>query len=669
MTNTIHLKPVVFFLLSLMLALPVKAVAANEPYPLEYFALRDVVSNVEVSPDGKYVAMLKILSKNGNPVLYVHEAANMDKKPLAVDSEIMEITSYGFVSDTDIVVVFRQKMSDKIDGQNEGVYENKIALLNVATKQFDEFDVGYPSVEHVLPNEKNRIIISTIPGTDNSLNISESFRPRAYYKLNLKSGAKELLLQGKLSMGQVEFDADGDPWLARGFDRSSKEYLWYYREKGDNKWNEIFRLDEDRFENFAVFGKDEAVPGNVLVGFQNGTNTAGLWSLNTKTGEFEEQIYQRNDVDIYGVRFNSHNWTKSDSIAGVTYFTDKLHTEWFDEVEGATYAQLESLVPNASYVHISSRSRDGNTMTIYNSGPRDPGTYYLYRNGEFTTIGSKQPLIASEDLADVKFIYYESRDGRKIPAYVTVPNGKPPFPLIVLPHGGPFIHETIVYDEWAQMLANNGYMVLQPQYRGSQGFGMEHYLSSWKDGSEAGYKMQDDKDDGVLFLVEKGYADPDRLAMFGWSYGGYAALVAASREPQIYQCVIAGAAVTDMVKQVNTIANEAWFRGSTEIEQMEYRNGALNPIDHVEKVNVPILMVHGSVDQRVQPVQARIYYKELDRLGKPYKFVELDGADHFSNTLFFEHQIELYQSIIDFLANDCGPGGIADDTGRMNASR
>ena len=124
-----------------------------------------------------------------------------------------------------------------------------------------------------------------------------------------------------------------------------------------------------------------------------------------------------------------------------------------------------------------------------------------------------------------------------------------------------------------------------------------------------------------------------------------------------------------MIKQVNTIANEAWFRGSTEIEQIEYRNGALNPIDNVEKVNVPILMIHGSVDQRVQPVQARIYYKELDRLGKPYKFVELDGADHFSNTLFFEHQIELYQSIIDFLANDCGPGGIADDLGRMNASR
>ncbi len=647
------------FLAAYLGVLPVSASA--DPYPLEYFALRDVVANVEVSPDGKHVAMLKILSKTGNPVLYVHDTADLNKKPLVVDSKIMEITSYGFVGDTDIVIVFREKTSDKISGQNEGVYETKIALLDIESKTFDEFNVGYPSIENILPNEPNRIIISTIPGTEDKLGLGTAFRPRTYYKLNLKTGAKELLLQGKLSMGQVEFDADGDPWLARGFDRGSQEYVWYYREKGKKGWDEIFRLHEDRFETFTVFGKDEAVPGNLIVAFQNGTNTAGLWSYNTKTQAFEEQIYQRSDVDVFGVRFNSNNWTKPDSIVGVTYFKDRLHTEWFDPVEGATYAQLEELIPYSSYTNISSRSRDGNTMTIYNSGPRDPGTYYLYRHGEITTIGSKQPLMHSEDLADVKYISYKARDGRKIPAYVTVPSGKPPFPLIVLPHGGPFVHETIVHDEWAQMLANNGYMVLQPQYRGSKGYGMEHYLAAWKDGSEAGYKMQDDKDDGALFLVEKGYANPDRMAMFGWSYGGYAALVAASRTPQIYQCVIAGAAVSDMIKQVNTIANESWFRGAVKIQQLAYRKGALNPIDNVEKVNVPILLIHGSVDQRVQPVQARIYVKELEKYGKPYKFVELEGADHFSNTLFFEHQIELYESMIDFLANDCGPNGLADD--------
>ncbi|MGB5512650.1 MAG: prolyl oligopeptidase family serine peptidase, partial [Woeseiaceae bacterium] len=321
-------------------------------------------------------------------------------------------------------------------------------------------------------------------------------------------------------------------------------------------------------------------------------------------------------------------------------------------IEGATYAQLEKLIPNAYYVTIGTRSRDGKSLVAVNTGPKDPGSYYLLHNGEFKFVGSRQPLLDSEQLADVRYITYEARDGREIPAYVTVPNGEGPFPLVVMPHGGPQVSEVVVYDEWAQMLANNGYMVLQPQYRMSLGYGMEHFTSAFVNGSEAGRKMQDDKDDGALHLVEEGLVDPDRIAMFGWSYGGYAALIAASRTPQIYQCVIAGAAVSNQRRQGNEYGNAS--KGRDKIWQDTYRNGSVEPTEEVEKVNVPILLVHGSVDQRVRPRQAKMYLKELEKNGKPYKMLWLDGADHFSNTLFYEHQIELYESMIDFLANDCG---------------
>ena len=644
-----------------LLVLSAPWASAEDPYPLEYFALREVVDNVEVSPGGEKVALLKILTREGNPVLYVHDTNDLDADPLIVNADIMEIRSYGWVSDSDIVLVLRQRVRDKIDGQNEGVYDFKIALLDTEDKSFSEFEMGYPQVESILPNEEDRIIVSTIPGTENKLGLAEAFRPRAYYKLNLRNGAKELLIQGKVNLGQIEFDADGDPWLARGFDLGDKEYVWYYREKGGKDWDEFFELHEDSFETFYVHGKDDAKPGNVIVSANNGSDKIGLWSFNVSTREFEEHIYQRPDVDVYGVRKHSNSWVKPDNIAGVSYFKDKLHIEWFDEVEGATYAQLHELIPYAHYLRIESRSRDGNTFTVYNEGPRDPGTYYLYREGEFKTIGSKQPLIDSARLADMKYISYESRDGRSIPAFVTVPNSEPPYPLIVLPHGGPFVQEVINYDEWSQMLANNGYLVLQPQFRGSKGYGLEHYKVAWANGSEAGYAMQDDKDDGALYLIEKGWADPDRVAMFGWSYGGYAALVAASRTPQIYQCVIAGAAVADMIRQKNVFANEQWFRGALDIEQTNYRDTAFNPIDNVEKVNVPILMIHGSVDQRVQPMHARRYLKQLKKHDKDFKYVELDGADHFYDTLYFDHQIELYESIIDFLANDCGPNGLKDE--------
>ncbi|MDH3491665.1 MAG: prolyl oligopeptidase family serine peptidase, partial [Gammaproteobacteria bacterium] len=444
------------------------------------------------------------------------------------------------------------------------------------------------------------------------------------------------------------------PWLARGFDLGKQEYVWYFREKGGKGWDEIFRLHEDKFESFTVYGKDDAVPGNVLVGYQNGNDIAGLWSYNTRTKTFDELLYRRSDVDITGVRMHSNNWTYPDRITAVAYSKDKPRFEYFDEVEGATYAQLEKLIPYSHYVRITSRSRDGKTMTVMNTGPRDPGTYYLYKDGVFKTLGSQQPLLDSEQLADMRYIEYEARDGRKIPGYLTIPNGEGPYPLIVLPHGGPYVRETVIYDEWSQMLANNGYLVLQPQYRGSEGYGLEHYLSAWKNGSEAGRKMQDDKDDGAMHLVKQGLADPDRMAMFGWSYGGYAALIAASRTPQLYRCVVAGAGVSDAIKQLNTIANERGFRGSGELAWNTTWRNAVSPVKEVEKVNVPILIVHGSVDQRVQPVQARLYVKQLDKYNKPHKMVWLDGADHFSDTLFYEHQIQLYESMIDFLANDCG---------------
>ncbi len=132
-------------------------------------------------------------------------------------------------------------------------------------------------------------------------------------------------------------------------------------------------------------------------------------------------------------------------------------------------------------------------------------------------------MFKGEDLADVEYHTYRARDGRGIAAYVTFPAGEPPHPLVVLSHGGPFARDRPSYDKWAQLLANHGYLVIQPQFRGSTGYGETSCRAAYAEGGQQGHKMQDDKDDAALYLVEKGLADPDRMAMFGWSYGGYAA--------------------------------------------------------------------------------------------------------------------------------------------------
>jgi len=633
---------------------------APEPYPLEYWALREVINNAQVSPDGKYLGLMKIRSKTANPVIEVYEAADLSKKPFTIGAAKMEVTNFYWASDKDIVFTLRQKVRDRIEGFNRGVYETKLAVADVVKKKMRSFDEANPTIVDLLQDKPDKIIISFTEGDDDGpeSKLSEAFRPRAYWEFDLNSGTKKLLIRGKIALGNITFDAQGNPWLARGFDLRKGEFIWYWRKPGGSGWGEIMRMSEDDFDTFAVVDIDynNAKPDHLLVRANNGNDKIGLWSFNAVTKKFDELIYRREDADVFSVRYHSNSWSHPNEVTGVSYFKDKLRVEFFDEVEGATYAQLEQVIPYAHLISINSRSRDGNTMTVYNSGPQDPGSYYMLRDGKFHSVGSKQPLIESENLADLKYISYDARDGRPIPAFLTVPQGEAPFPLIVLPHGGPFVQETVVYDEWAQMLANNGYMVLQPQYRGSRGYGKQFYLDAFIKGGQGGYEMQDDKDDGAQYLVKRGLVDPERMAMFGWSYGGYAALIAASREDQIYQCVIAGAAVTDPLMQVNYYRYQ--LRGTGREEQLRMWDDSISPLEEVQKVNVPMLLIHGSVDQRVPLDHATKYRKLLDKHNKNYEYLELDGADHFSSTLFYRHQIALYETMISYLQNDCGPEGL-----------
>ncbi|MCV6620683.1 MAG: prolyl oligopeptidase family serine peptidase [Cellvibrionaceae bacterium] len=645
----------------LMLSLVVlgsAVVKAADPYPLDYFALRSAISNVEVSPDGKHVAMLSNPSKEGDPYIEVYKTDDLSAKPFRLNADPMEIVSIYWASDDVIVFRARQKVRDKIEGFNQGVYEFVLASVDIKKKKIKKYEQAGASISNILPSKKNKVIYSFVPGAFKKSKLSDAFRPRAYYELNLKTGAKRLVARGKIALGQIETNGEGKPWLARGFDVQKGELIWYSRVNGEGDWVEFHRKHEDSFEDFFVTGYDVEKPHIYFVVANNGKDKAGLWEFDVKAKKFGDLIYARKDVDIRGTFSHSNYWKFPDTVTGIRYNADGPKSEFFDGQEQAVYDQLRGIVPNASWISVNSRSRDGNTLTVYNSGPRDPGTYYLLHKGKFSKIGSTYPLLEADKLADVKYIKYKARDGRTIPAHITIPNGKPPFPAIVMPHGGPFVAENIRYDEWAQMLANNGYLVLQPQYRGSKGYGIEHYTSAFNTeaGGQGGYKMQDDKDDGMLYLVEQGLADKDRLGFYGWSYGGYAALIAAARTPNIYQCSIAGAAVSDNQYQVNFY--RAIIRGAGKLEQLRMWDDSISPIEEVAKVNIPLLVIHGSVDQRVPPAHAHKYMDEVKKLGKKVSYVELDGADHFSNTLFYSHQKELYESIIGFLKNDCGPGGL-----------
>ena len=203
------------FLSTTCLPAAVAGSLAIEPYPLDYWALRPVINYAQVSPDGKYLGIMKIPAKDANPIIEVYKTSDLEKREpvFSLNADPMEITNFFWASDNDIIFYLRQKVRDRIEGFNRGVYETKLAIVDVEKKKMEQFDETDPLIEDILPHDPDKIIISFQEGSmdddDPGRKLSEAFRPRAYWKFDLEKGTKELLIRGKLSLGQVEFDGGG----------------------------------------------------------------------------------------------------------------------------------------------------------------------------------------------------------------------------------------------------------------------------------------------------------------------------------------------------------------------------------------------------------------------------------------------------------------------------
>lgn len=633
---------------------------AQGSVPIEAWALRDVVNAVQISPDGKHLLVHKVESREGDYLLEIYRTDDLSKPLRRVNADPMEIVSATWVSGTQIYGTAWQVVRKTVKDQEEDVRGYASFFYDVEANKFSRVDGNFGLV-NLLPKEPDSILVSTGTAVGDSTGSDPfaRFRPRSYYKFNLKTGARALVLRGSSKFPQAVFDNDGNPRFTQSIDAATNRLQFFYRKPGDGSWTQFLEYDLNDVKNVApvytgVPGLVGFDPDNPYLGYfvnwAEGEDKAALFEFDFQTGQIGRKLFQDKDADVMGVQ--THSIPGNDKLVAAYYPGAKMERHWFDEEEKALYEALEQQIPHAHQLNISSRSRDGKSMIISNNGPRDPGSFWLVKDGKLAKLGSRNPLLNPDTLSDVEYIRYPARDGRTIPAYVTKPKGKGPFPLIVLPHGGPMVNEVVTYDEWGQLLANQGYMVLQPQYRVSVGWGREHFLAGF---GEYGKAMQDDKDDGALHLVKQGLVDPDRIAMFGWSYGGYAALVAASREPNIYQCTIAGAAVSNWPK-----LKLVWGRGRDSKVDQYWLNTAfgVNPIDEVSKVNIPLLMVHGDVDRRVLYYHFTDYKKAFEKTGKTGEFVTLEGADHFYNTLMYTHQQQFFTKMLDYLANDCGPGGL-----------
>ena len=354
-------------------------------------------------------------------------------------------------------------------------------------------------------------------------------------------------------------------------------------------------------------------------------------------------------------------------LRGIYYLTDKSYVHWFDPARASLQAAIDAALPGTHNI-VTAASADEHIFVIAAASDRQPGVYYVLNlqnpaRGQpaIMMVGLINPNLKPEQLQLQQPISYTARDGLTIHGYLTLPAGAAGHrvPLVVHPHGGPYgVRDEWGYDPEVQFMASRGYAVLQPNYRGSGGYGLDFLLAGRR---EWGGKMQDDLTDGVKWAIAQGYADPDRVAIVGASYGGYAALAGVTFTPELYRCAVNYVGVSDL----SIIAGYGIGNGRQHFmdrtfesiwigDDAKYRHDR-SPVNFVQNIRVPTLHAYGDNDPRVDLDNWKRLKSELDRYHKPCEFVREGNEGHG-----FRHEsarISFYRHVEDFLGRYLLPQG------------
>lgn len=655
------------------LAAPAQAAAepAKAPaglIPIEHFTKYDEVGTIKISPDGEHFAVMA--GKYGRSLIaFVHLA---NKKPVGGVrvADGFEIDDFHWVSNTRAIYTIAEKQpgrtrpvptgeilaTDLDGGDRKFLYGYRAGEKSTGTRvRVRESSYATPEVISTLQDDDKRILIAEYPWREG---ISAwYFDPDAKPDISLLdvyTGNKRMLGHAPLAGATVLVDRDERVRFAMGRNEKLDDAV-SWKPQPDSDWA-AFELPGFREESITprIFGSDNQ--SVLFTGVRSGETLSALYRLDLKTREVTH-LYA---FDNSGIGDLVLDFAQKEAV-GVFGYGDKPLYHWLnaDDRAARLYAELYKAFPGQN-VHVTSTTNDGHLAMVFVDSDVNPGDYYVFDTVKMTAayLQAAMSWINPRRMRPREPFAMKARDGLELHGYVTRPAGDGPHPLIVLPHGGPHgIREVWQFDWEAQLLASRGYAVLQLNYRGSGGYGVDFQSAGYR---QWGKSMQDDLTDATHWAIEQKITQPGRVCIYGASYGGYAALMGVIREPKLYRCAIGYAGVYDLELMLSS-ADIPTSRSGRDYLQLALGNDredlhVRSPVYNASKIEVPVLLIHGKADWRADFEQATRMKTALEKNNKQYEWMALRGEGH--GVYDEETRRDVYEHILDFLDRNLGKAGV-----------
>ncbi|HEY2007948.1 MAG TPA: alpha/beta fold hydrolase, partial [Rhizomicrobium sp.] len=622
----------------------VAAVVSAEaaPPPLEAFGSLPAISRPHLSPDGKHLSAIEPL--NGHPTIMVFEVgAAPGTQPIAFTGENWVPRDTMWVNNDRLVGILEtERLRNESTGRQLRGFARAVSLsvsgkkpvLLMNNQRLMQINNGTAQVVGVDPNDPDHVLMEAWDWNKELATDTRLVKPDVefnLYRVSLEDGGADRVGHGTTKTS--DWIVNGQGKLAARLDQDTDLRTTVYLNEGGDSWRQGFTYSSAKGEELGVLGVTSS--GALAILRYGARDTLGIDSFPLDGSAFGPALFAPANSDVE--EYVADDWTNE--VVGARYYTDRLETWYLDPKLEAIQKGLEKALPGET-VTIVSWDKPREHFLVATEAPREPRVYNLFTHstGQLVALASQYPTLQAADLGEMKPYNYAAADGTPIHAYLTLPPGRTPknLPTVIFPHGGPEARDGLDFDWWAQFMASRGYAVLQPNFRGSSGYGWKFVQASF--GQWGTGKMQGDVSDGVKKLVADGIADPKRICIVGASYGGYAALAGATFTPDLYTCAISVAGLSDAA---SLMGNAARLAGANSDAVAYWRSrlgdkasdsaylGAISPASHAANVRAPVLLIHCAQDLTVPVGQSILEQSALEAAHKDVQFVQIDGDDHY----------------------------------------